>query len=441
MFSRSAGFFVPLIALWTLGALLACSAAAAAQERVSLTLMLRGGTPEREAFALQTIEAFEARYPHINVEWEIAGSGWQDQIVVRHASGVAPDVTEMFATFSQDWAEAGLLLDLRPYIERDLAGGELADFFPPIWNSGTLYHGPLRGIFYGVPRYVNLIGAYAYNVDLVEAAGLERVEDVDRRGQWTWQALREYTRKLTIRASDDQVRQWGLGAPLSARWKGWVHSNGGKVFNYPDDPFDFMLDRPEALEALEFFQSLVWDDKVVINDGGPAFERGDVAFSAAGVELFAGRFPAVIGDAFRWDIAPRAMGAAGRGVYTAKDQYGIIASTKHPDEAWELVKFLVSEEGQRLMMRTAGLMPIRISLMPEYLEMLGDKNAHHLATAVQEAIPDPMAVLVESQRTGPLIDGAIRRSVITNEVPAAVAIQEIAPVIRSIMAEAKAREE
>ncbi len=413
----------------------------AAAESVTLTLMLRGGTPEREAFVEETIAAFEELHPNINVEWEIAGSGWQDQVVVRHASGVAPDVTEMFSTFSQDWAEAGILLDLRPYIERDLTAEDMADLYPPIWDAGTLYHGQRRGIYYGVPRYVNLIGAYAYNVNMLQQAGLEPVEGVDQRGEWTWETFREYLRKLTIRTSDDEVTQWGLGTPLSARWKAWVHGSGGRIFNYPEDPYEFMLDQTEAIRALEFFQSLVWDDRVVVNDGSTLFQQGEVAFSGAGLELYAGRFRTVIGDTFEWDIAPRAMGEGGRGVYSAKDQYGVVASTKHPDEAWELVKFLTSVEGQRLMMRTSGLMPIRISLLPEYLELLSDKNAHHLAEAVQEAVADPTAVLVDSQRTGPLIAEAIRKSIITNEVSAAAAVQEIAPVIRTIMAEAKAASE
>lgn len=75
------------------------------------------------------------------------------------------------------------------------------------------------------------------------------------------------------------------------------------------------------------------------------------------------------------------MGPGGRGAYTAKDQNGIIGNSEHPEEAWEFVKFLVSAEGQRILMETSGLMPIRNSLMPEYLQMMAVRTIAERARA------------------------------------------------------------
>lgn len=127
------------------------------------------------------------------------------------------------------------------------------------------------------------------------------------------------------------------------------------------------------------------------------------------------------------------MGKGGRGSYTAKDQYGILSSTKHPDEAWEFVKFMISAEGQRIAIETSGLMPIRISLLPEYGRLIPGKNLQAVAEAAKIATVDPMAVIPNADRVAPLINGAITRILNRNEAPAGQAIQEIAGAVRQVV--------
>ncbi|NLN19244.1 MAG: sugar ABC transporter substrate-binding protein [Firmicutes bacterium] len=419
-----------------LGALLLGSMLVWAQEPVRIKVMLRGDSPQREAFAKEIIPAYEAAHPGIKAEWEPTASGWQQRMVVSYAAGVAPDVTEMFSTFSQEWAEAGMLLDLRPYVQRDLSAADIRDFFPQIWNAGVLFHGPRKGIMYGVPRYVNLIGSVAYNVNKLEAAGLVPIETLDAQGRWNWESFREYLIKLTQRTDDGRTVQWGLCAPPASRWMNILLAGGGRLFNYPDDPYEFILNRPESIYALEYWQTLYALDKVIANAWWTTFERGEAAIDMSGSEVYGSWSSEVIGDRFEWNLGPLPMGPAGRGASSAKDQYGIIATTKHPDEAWAFVKFCISPEGQRIMMRSSGVMPMRSSLLREFVRMFPGKNVQYMADVAPQAFIDQKAVAVEAKRVISLIDSAVNISVIQNLKPVRQAIEEIVPQIEAIMKEA-----
>jgi multiple sugar transport system substrate-binding protein len=49
------------------------------------------------------------------------------------------------------------------------------------------------------------------------------------------------------------------------------------------------------------------------------------------------------------------------------DGFAIYSGTKHPDAAWELLKFLISKEYGRAMARANFLQPARASLLDEWM--------------------------------------------------------------------------
>jgi len=283
---------------------------------------------------------------------------------------------------------------------------------------------------------VNLIGSVAYNVNKLEAAGLVPIETLDAQGRWNWESFREYLIKLTQRTDDGRTVQWGLCAPPASRWMNILLAGGGRLFNYPDDPYEFILNRPESIYALEYWQTLYALDKVIANAWWTTFERGEAAIDMSGSEVYGSWSSEVIGDRFEWNLGPLPMGPAGRGASSAKDQYGIIATTKHPDEAWAFVKFCISPEGQRIMMRSSGVMPMRSSLLREFVRMFPGKNVQYMADVAPQAFIDQKAVAVEAKRVISLIDSAVNISVIQNLKPVRQAIEEIVPQIEAIMKEA-----
>jgi len=73
---------------------------------------------------------------------------------------------------------------------------------------------------------------------------------------------------------------------------------------------------------------------------------------------------------FRVGLAALPAGPVRRATLATTDGYGIYASTKHPDAAWELLKFLVSKDYGRAMAKAQFLQPARASLVDEWIQFI-----------------------------------------------------------------------
>src|SRR5690606_31435588 len=195
--------------------LLVVAAAAALAQTTTIRFHYRGGGARTEVVQAW-IQEFERQNPDIKVEWEQPTGDWQDKLIVAMATGTAPDVVEFWGSFGQQLARNGWLLDLRPYVERDMTEEDIADFFPAAWEGTFVQHGPHAGEQFALPRYINTMFP-SYNKSLTEQAGLERPRRLYGRGDWTWQTLRESSRKLT-RTVDGETVQWGY-MTMTRHWE------------------------------------------------------------------------------------------------------------------------------------------------------------------------------------------------------------------------------
>src|SRR5690606_2228023 len=115
---------------------------AAAQEDVVVTIQLSTSESSTARFAVVK-EAFEAQNPHIRLELverpaDTETVNWTEQAMVQILAGSGPDVLQTWGPFHIDWAQRGLLMDLKPYVERDMSSDDIADYFPPTWLGGEL---------------------------------------------------------------------------------------------------------------------------------------------------------------------------------------------------------------------------------------------------------------------------------------------------------------
>jgi multiple sugar transport system substrate-binding protein len=79
------------------------------------------------------------------------------------------------------------------------------------------------------------------------------------------------------------------------------------------------------------------------------------------------------GADFRIGIAPFPAGPVRRVTLATTDGFGIYAGTKHPDAAWELLKFLISKDYGRAMARANFLQPARASLVDEWVAFIREE--------------------------------------------------------------------
>ena len=70
---------------------------------------------------------------------------------------------------------------------------------------------------------------------------------------------------------------------------------------------------------------------------------------------------------FKWDLAPYPQQTMQSTTLTT-DGFAIFSKTKSPDAAWEVLKFLESEEYERAMVRYGFLQPSRKSVLPYFYD-------------------------------------------------------------------------
>lgn len=131
------------------------------------------------------------------------------------------------------------------------------------------------------------------------------------------------------------------------------------------------------MEALEWIRARIWDDGVIATNldvQGLATRDAFIGSQVAMVEDGSWALKDILAKAeFRVGVATFPAGPAQRVTLATTDGFGIFAGTEHPEEAWELVKFLAGEEFGRAMARANFLQPARASLVDEWAELIREE--------------------------------------------------------------------
>lgn len=320
--------------LLAVGVVLLLCTLAAGQEKIILQYYTWGSdiqTKEAEEYLFQH---FTERYPHVHIEVSLTGSvsDHVEKITVMHASGVAPDLFTISGSAGDTphFYDTGMVLDLTPYAERDQF--DFDAFIPGAWaytwRNERLWSFPraTKGTAYAT-------GVLVYNRSLFEASGLRYPWS-----GWTFDEFADTAKKLTRYVSgSDTPEVWGVTfAPND--WYRFVWSNGGELLN--EDGTQVLLDTEESLEALEWYAN--WQTEFAF--AGGSFERQTAAMSYKSTTGFLRTAPPELD----WAFAESPRGPRGERSYTlgGSNVVAISSQTKHPEEAWLFLKFLLSEENQ-----------------------------------------------------------------------------------------------
>lgn len=415
--------------------LLLLASLAANTAPVTVRFYYRGGDL-RDKQVEEWIAAFERQNPAIHVEWDMPGSDWDEKLLVAMGAGVAPDVTECWGDFAQYLARSGALLDLRPFVQRDMTRADIADFFPPSWETSILQFGANAGLQFAMPRYINTIVFY-YNSDLFAQAGLETPDILDNRDAWTWDALRDAAKKLT-RHDGGKVVQYGLTTDTNDwnRTSQYLWAAGGDWFDV-GNPRRYTGDQSGARRGISFLYDMIWgDESTTSKRQWRQFAEGSVAMLDDGIHALFSRIQPQVGDRFSFNIARRPAGAHGRKPIIYDDSLAIWSGSKHPEEAWAFLKFVTSRAGQEIMMRHERLAPTRRSVAAAYVGLDPTLNLKAFVDNVAEArLPLATRVAGDTRRIGGEINGMLDRSLVKNQIPFDQAALAIRPVIEAIVAE------
>ena len=204
------------------------------------------------------LKEFNEKTPSIRATPVYTGSYDETLIKTRAAmkAGKPPAVTIMSANFLLDLKIEGEIQPLDELIRQDGRTNEtfMAQFFKALHGNSVLD----RSV-YGVPFHNSTPLLYA-NADHLKEAGL----DPETLPQ-DWTQLLAATKALT-RRDGDRVTRWGISAPSSYDYGGWIlqaltHSNGGQWFN-PEYGGEVYYNTPSMLGALTYWSDLVSKHRV-----------------------------------------------------------------------------------------------------------------------------------------------------------------------------------
>lgn len=329
---------------------------------------------------------FEKIHPHIKVKHLNAPGNYYVKLQTMMVGKTCADVVGFSGKQLNSFKAKGTLLNLMPFIRRDRY--DLADFFEvgladAQMTPGELYYLPMEGSG----------SVLFYNRDLFDKAGLKYPGD-----DWTWEDFRDAAVALTRDTNGDgRIDQVGYaGGYWWPEMISWIWANGGDFVN--PEHTRCLLNRPEAVEALNFLLDLERKYQITARALGGATSAGIYDNFASGrigmIVSLAYGLPALMeasrNSSMRWGVAMPPKGKAGRPNRYTSSGWIIWSGTRHPEEAWELMKFLCSPEAMKKYCMDNHYVPARksIGLSKEYLER-GDVpyDAGTLIRSLQESRP------------------------------------------------------
>jgi multiple sugar transport system substrate-binding protein len=315
--------------------------------------------------AQRMLDTFHAVHPNIHVFFTQDPDNLDEEMMGDFRDGTAPDVMSGCCDFFPAWAQSDYLLDLRPYVEADLDRATIDD-----WDAAQY-----RALFtadgrqFGLPKYHGALALY-YNIDLFDRYGVEHPDG-------TWNHDDYLQAMLQIGQGRDRARmsdQWASMFDVS--WERiQMHVNGwGGHFVDPQNPARSLMGEPEALAAMHWLRDRMWVDRLMASpldvknlETRHAFIQGQLAM----VEDGSWALKDILENApFRVGVAPFPAGPQRQVTLATTDGFGIYAGTKHPEAAWELLKFLVSRDYGRAMVEAHLLQPARASLVGEWVQVI-----------------------------------------------------------------------
>lgn len=321
------------------------------QQRVKVTVMMQA----LEAAQWQPLEKkLEQENPNIDLEIIAAPNATnlvEDLYTSAFLLGDSPyDLVYLDIVWVQKFAAAGWLQSLDKFVSKD----ELEQFL-----KGDVEGGKYKGKLYRMP-FRSDAGMLYYRTDLLADNGYNPPE--------TFEELMNISQDLQQKG----VAKWGYVwqgkqyEGLSAMFVEILEGFGAYWIN--PDTLEVGLDSQQAIASVNFLRDTI--EKGISPVGVTTYAEEETRrLFQEGETVFLRNWPYVAGLASKSDIAgkfslkpmvhqrKRLSGACQGGW-----GLGISSSSKHPQEAWEVIEFISSENSQRDFVLETGYVPSRRSL-------------------------------------------------------------------------------
>lgn len=350
------------------------SSSGASGQAVHLTYAL--WDPNEQVVYQKSIDQFEKLHPNIKVT--IVQTPWAQywtKLDTAIAGNSAPDVFWDHVAYFPQLVSEGALMNLTPYIQKDKLDTS-------VYYQGLFGDYQYQGNIYGLPKDWDTITLF-YNKSIFQKLGIAAPDNL------TWNptdggSFLQLLQKLTLDNNGNNATQAGFNAQSikqygfvsldvdQEEYLNYIAMNGG---GFLDKPFGthFLFNQPKAVQALQFLinLSLKWhvsppasetdSNRTTIQE--QLFESGKAAI----IETGSWNVGSIVsGSSFPVGIAQLPAGPAGRVSVFNGLADAISAKTQHPQEAWELFKWLASPQSEQILASNGAVWPGVQSAAPDF---------------------------------------------------------------------------
>lgn len=300
-------------------------------------------------------EAFQEENPNVSVQLDVIPFGdYVEKVTIQLAGGNPPDMGWLAEAAAPTFINAGVLANLAPVLKDD-PDYNFADFSETalsLWMQGEEV--------YGVPFSTSPFFTY-YNRAIFEAAGVPTPDELAERGEWTWEKFAEVA-KATADATPAGTYGFetpdgeGFGPRIWVTITPMLRAYGADAWN--SEGTECQLDSPEAVEAMQLYHNMIFEDKSVVPPGEQAsFFTGRSAMTISQIS----RVAQLADASFEWGIAPLPTGPIGDAPIIGQAAVVVFQNARNRDLAMEFVKFMTRPENVEIM--AAYFPPARLSVL------------------------------------------------------------------------------
>ena len=319
------------------------TSAVAPPETIRLRVSVWGDVPDLASY-LDITESFNAKFPNVVAAPEQYPGWYYDKVIANFAAGIPADLTYVQCWAWQRWVDADLFYSLDDYIA--------ADGVEYLWPDLQFFknNSEWRGHTYMSHVDSGSVVMY-YNKDLFDKQGVPYPTD-----DWTYEDFQGLVEALTF--EEDGVKYYGYAQAQG--WMGnsgrsihWMRMNGALEYDTIVEPKEARFTDPEIVDALQF---TIYDviangwcpSPDTIQGGGVGFAQGRCAMVMEGpwalVQMWGEK--ALQDPGLNYDTIAPPWGTRGDfDTQMSSEGHLITKAAEHPDETWELLKFIAGDEG------------------------------------------------------------------------------------------------
>ena len=316
-----------------------------------------------EAYMTEVINKFNAEHDDIEINMVIMTDDFENSILLAIDGGTAPDIVGQSVTL-KNMVDYDAVVDLTPYIQADEEYQKVNDPFNHKYEGLNA----IGDSIYWVPSGMRSGVRIEYNKALLEASGFEGIPT-------TLPEYIEMAKKITEDGKANNPVTYGIGftssSPFERQLEMMAQVSGVFYYDYANGKFDFTGYKP-FLEAGRELVAVAYPDQQGVDNMRAQFAAGQFALwgnASQEAGVFTNQFP--VTD-FEWGVAPvPSLDGEIKGALQVNPNKGylILKASKNPDAAWEVIKYLQSEEVLKGYMEGGYDLPIT-----SYIDSIIDKS-------------------------------------------------------------------